>query len=84
MGGRRQLRYRMTEPGEIKPVRPGNEFHTCPACGYMLGFHVSFLAVHPLTGDTPIKTTREVHRLILICPECGARFDAGWKVQFNE
>lgn len=74
----------MTEPKEIKPVRPGAEFRTCPACGYALGFHVSFLALDPAEGNGPLKTTKEAHRLILICPECGARFDAGWKVLLNE
>jgi hypothetical protein len=38
----------------------------------------------PAEGNGVMKTTKEAHRLILICPECGARFDAGWKVLFNE
>lgn len=73
----------MTEPKEIRPVHPGTEVRTCPACGYALGFHLSFLAMHPAEGNGPLKTTREAYRLILICPECGARFDAGWKVTFS-
>jgi len=34
--------------------------------------------------DNPIKSTRNVYRVILICPECGARYDVGWRVSFSE
>ncbi|MDD1682328.1 MAG: hypothetical protein LUO98_00715, partial [Methanoregula sp.] len=27
---------------------------------------------------------REVFRVILICPECGARYVMGWRVSFHE
>jgi len=74
----------MPEPGEIQPIRIGSELHTCPACGYRLGFHVSFVRATPGNEATPIRSTREVHRIILICPECGARFDAGWNVTVHE
>jgi hypothetical protein len=32
----------------------------------------------------PVKSTREVYRVILICPECGARYDVGWRITFTE
>lgn len=72
----------MPEPGEITMIRPGDELHTCPSCGYALGFHTSFVSA--ATKDNPVKSTREVHRVILICPECGARYDVGWRVSFAE
>jgi predicted RNA-binding Zn-ribbon protein involved in translation (DUF1610 family) len=54
---------------EIKQVEPGDEFRVCQNCGYERGFHVSFLR----DGDE--------HRIILICPNCGARRDAGWRAK---
>jgi hypothetical protein len=72
----------MPEPGEITMLTPGNELHTCPSCGYALGFHTSF--VNAASRDNPIKSTREVYRVILICPECGARYDVGWRISFAE
>ena len=74
----------MPEPGEIQPIRIGTELHTCPNCGYRLGFHVSFLRVTPGNESSPYRSTNEVHRIILICPECGARFNPGWNVAVNE
>jgi predicted RNA-binding Zn-ribbon protein involved in translation (DUF1610 family) len=73
----------MTEPGEIVMLQPHDELHTCPACGYALGFHTSFISANA-GKDNPIKSTREVYRVILICPECGARYDVGWRVSFTE
>ena len=73
----------MTEPGEIVMQKPGDELHACPACGYALGFHTSFVSANA-GRDNPIKSTREVYRVILICPECGARYDVGWRVSFAE
>jgi predicted RNA-binding Zn-ribbon protein involved in translation (DUF1610 family) len=64
-------------------LKPGDELHVCPACGYALGFHTSFISAN-ITRDNPIKSTRDVHRVILICPNCGARFDIGWRVSFAE
>ncbi len=34
--------------------------------------------------DSPVKSTRDVYQVILICPECGARYDVGWRVSFTE
>ena len=68
---------------EITILTVENELHTCPECGYERGFHSSFVT----TGgnkDNPIRSAREVFRVILICPECGARYDVGWQVSFNE
>ena len=71
------------QPGDITILHAGAEFHICPACGYNLGFHTSFLGSNT-DKDNPIKSTREVYRVILICPECGARYDVGWRVSFAE
>jgi hypothetical protein len=67
------------DPGEITSLPAGNELHTCPGCGYERGFHTSLVSVHA-NKDTPVRSTREVYRVILICPECGARYDVGWRV----
>ena len=73
----------MTVPGGITTIRAGREFHTCPACGYELGFHTSFIGENA-DRDNPVRSTREVYRVILICPECGARYDVGWRISFTE
>ncbi len=49
-------------------VELADEFRICPACGYELGFHSSFLRCE------------EGYRIILICPDCGARYDVGWRM----
>lgn len=73
----------MSDPKEIIILQVENELRTCPECGYERGFHTSFVnAVQK--KDTFVRSTREVFRVILICPECGARYDAGWRVSFNE
>mgnify|MGYP001572902213 FL=1 len=74
----------MPEPKDIKPIRVERELHACPSCGYQLGFHISFLHVAAGTSSTSLKSTRDVYRTILICPECGARYDVGWKVSLYE
>ena len=68
---------------EITPVKVEDELHTCPQCGYEFGFHTSFLRVNA-GKDNPVKSTRELYRVILICPECGARYDPGWRISFVE
>jgi hypothetical protein len=73
----------MPDLKEIISLPVKNELHTCPACGYERGFHASFVMADS-DRDTPGKSPREVHRVILICPECGARYDVGWRVPFNE
>jgi hypothetical protein len=69
----------MTEPDEIQAIGVEDELRACPSCGYDRGFHVSFQNLNARTGE-PVKSTRDVYRIVLICPECGARFDIGWKV----
>lgn len=73
----------MPDPGEIRMLKPADDLHTCPACGYNLGFHTSFVNASA-NKDNPIKSTRETWRVILICPECGARYDVGWRISFAE
>ena len=68
---------------EIKNIKIEDELNVCPTCGYELGFHTSFLKLHS-GKDSPVKSTRDVYQVILICPECGARFDVGWRVSFTE
>ncbi len=53
---------------DIMEVSPENEFRVCPSCGYEYGFHVSFLR------------DEGKYRIILICPQCGARYYTGWNV----
>ena len=73
----------MPVPREIKNIKVEGEFHTCPECRYELGFHTSFLKLNA-GKDSPVKSTRDVYQVILICPECGARYDVGWQVTFTE
>jgi len=72
-----------TEPAEIKTLKIEEEFRICPACGYDRGFHTSLVNMSPGRGNH-LKTTREVFRVILICPNCGARFDIGWKIPVGD
>ncbi len=57
----------------IKSVPSGDEFYTCPTCGYTDGFHVSFRMTGPSEGQ-----------IILICPSCHDRFDNGWYVTLGK
>jgi len=72
----------MPVKNEITVTNIDEEFRICPACGYEYGFHTSFLRVDS-GKNSPVKSTREVYRVILICPECGARYDVGWRVSFT-
>ncbi len=76
---------RVTMPvlSEIKIIKIEDELRVCPVCGYELGFHTSFLKLNA-GKDSPVKSTREVYQVILLCPECGARYDVGWRVSFTE
>lgn len=73
----------MPDLKEITRLPVENELHTCPDCGYERGFHTSFVNAGPDRG-IPGMFPREVFRVILICPECGARYDVGWRISFNE
>lgn len=57
----------------IKTIKVDGEFRTCTVCGYDMGFHVSFR-----------KEAGKPARIVLICPECGARFDVGWDTALAE
>lgn len=69
---------------DIQPIKVGEELHKCPACGYEYGFHTSFISttVGKDGKESPVKSTKDLYRVVLICPECGARFDAGWRISF--
>ncbi len=69
---------------EIKNIKIDDELRVCPECGYEFGFHTTFLKLNPGKNPPVIKSTREVYRVILLCPECGARYDVGWRVSFTE
>jgi hypothetical protein len=49
-----------------------------------LGFHTSFLNINAGNDPVPVRSTQEVYRIILVCPDCGARYDVGWKTPVNE
>jgi hypothetical protein len=55
---------------KIERVEIGDELRVCPSCGYELGFHISLVA----DGEG------NRHRVILICPSCGARYDVGKRI----
>lgn len=71
----------MPEPKEITSLPVETELHTCPECGYQLGFHTSFVRARSTRG--PVRSSPDVYRVILICPDCGARYDVGWRVSFS-
>ncbi len=58
---------------QIKSTQVKDEFRTCTVCGYDQGFQVSFLRKE---GDRV--------QIVMICPECGARFDVGWQIALPE
>jgi hypothetical protein len=70
--------------GEIKNIKIDDELRVCPSCGYEFGFHTSFLKLNAGKNPPLIKSTRDVYMVILLCPECGARYDVGWRVSFTE
>jgi uncharacterized Zn finger protein len=53
---------------DIKKINLDEEFRVCPQCSYGLGFHSSLVR------------SEKGYRIILICPDCGARYDVGWKM----
>jgi predicted RNA-binding Zn-ribbon protein involved in translation (DUF1610 family) len=69
---------------EIKNIKIDDELRVCPECGYEFGFHTTFLKLNAGKNPPVIKSTREVYRVILLCPECGARYDVGWRVSLTE
>jgi hypothetical protein len=71
----------MPDLKEITSLPVETELHTCPECSYQRGFHTSFVSAG--ANRDPVRSTRDVWRVILICPECGARYDVGWRVSFS-
>ena len=57
----------------IQQIKLDHELHTCPDCGYTDGFHVSF---------EKAESTKNWH-IILICPQCHARYQTEWKVNLG-
>jgi len=55
----------MASDTDIKRVDVTDEFRACEACGYERGFHISL-------GR---RDGKDALRIILICPNCGARYD---------
>ena len=55
---------------EIQKLNMNESVDTCPVCGYTDGFHASFKV---LKGAAMA--------VILICPQCHTRFDAGWEIK---
>ncbi|OPX73239.1 MAG: hypothetical protein A4E39_01171 [Methanoregulaceae archaeon PtaB.Bin152] len=49
-----------------------DEFRQCRTCGYDRGFHTS---LHRIAAGHPH------FRVVLICPECGTRYDARWVME---
>lgn len=68
---------------DITEIKVDAELHICPNCGYDHGFHTSFVNTET-AKDNPVKSTRPLFRVILICPNCGSRYDAGWKIALGE
>ncbi|HUU74886.1 MAG TPA: hypothetical protein VMW63_02225 [Methanoregulaceae archaeon] len=54
---------------EIRHVTINQEFHICQVCGYDRGFHTSLIR---------ISSGHPHFRHIMICPECGTRYDVKW------
>jgi len=57
---------------EIHHVAIADEFRQCRTCGYDRGFHTS---LHRIAAGHPH------FRVVLICPECGTRYDARWVME---
>jgi uncharacterized protein (UPF0212 family) len=74
----------MPDLKEIRTLDAGNGLHTCPACGYLLGFHTSFVKTDAKNASDPVSSPGNLYRIILICPECGARYDPGWTASLNK
>jgi hypothetical protein len=53
---------------DIRDRKIEDAFYECDECKYDRGFHSSFL-----------KDISK-YRVILICPECGTKYDVGWKI----
>ena len=63
----------MSVAPEIKQIELEDEFRACPVCNYDMGFHVSFN-----------RKSGQQFDIILICPQCGARFAINWDVKLDK
>ena len=72
-----------TGPLEIIAVTVKDEFRVCPKCGYERGFHSTLVSRNP-NADGLTRFTKVLYRVVLVCPECGARYDVGWRVSLIE
>lgn len=72
-----------TGPLEIIAVTVKDEFRVCPNCGYDRGFHSTLVSRSP-NADGLTRFTKVLYRVVLVCPECGARYDVGWRVSLVE
>ena len=73
----------MTVPGEIINLKVDQEPPYLPRMRVRTGVPHLVPERHRRENN-PVKSTRTVYRVILICPECGARYDVGWQVTFSE
>ncbi len=72
----------MPEPGEITTLKHSDDIRICPACGYTYGFHTSFISAN--AGNVrPVKIPGKYPGNSYL-PECGARYDVGWRVSFTD
>ena len=62
----------MSIAAEVKDLTVGEEFHVCTVCNYDMGFHVSFQ-----------RKGEDSYQIVLICPQCGARFGIGWDISLS-
>jgi len=53
---------------DIKQLPIKGRTYICPVCSYKDGFHVSF------------SSNVDKLKIILICPDCHARFDPNWVI----
>ena len=53
-------------------------FEACEKCDYDRGFQLALIKRRADAGTTLGK---ERLRVVLVCPECGQRYDIGWSVE---
>jgi len=58
----------------IVKIQPEHELYVCPECSYTDGFHVSFKK----------SQSRTRWQVILICPQCHARYQIDWNVDLSD
>lgn len=58
---------------QIEQINPEDGLSTCPSCGYIDGFHVSFKKAADPAG----------WEIILICPQCHRKYAAAWRIQLD-